>query len=110
MKKRLPTYLFFLGHLIVIDVLYNLQIINFLALHAILELVAIIVSAALFIVGWETYRYSRQGSFLIVAIGYLGVALVDTLHTLAYKGMGILPEATANLPTQLWMAARFLEA
>ena len=37
------------------------------------------------------------------------MGLVDLLHTLAYFGMGVFPGYTANLPTQLWIAARFLE-
>jgi signal transduction histidine kinase len=35
---------------------------------------------------------------------------VDLIHTLAYKGMGVFPGYGANLPTQLWIAARYLES
>jgi PAS domain S-box-containing protein len=38
------------------------------------------------------------------------VAGVDFLHTLAYKNMGVFPGAGANLPTQLWVVARYLHA
>ncbi len=42
-------------------------------------------------------------------IVYFFVASVDFLHTLAYKGMGVFPNWTANHPTQLWIAGRSLE-
>ncbi|MDE3026681.1 MAG: hybrid sensor histidine kinase/response regulator, partial [Acidobacteriota bacterium] len=42
--------------------------------------------------------------------GYLFVAVVDTMHTLAYKCMGVFPGGGADLPTQLWIAGRYLQA
>jgi len=38
------------------------------------------------------------------------VGFVDTIHTLAYKGMGVFPGYDADLPTQLWIGARYLES
>ncbi|MBC7194707.1 MAG: hypothetical protein H5U37_03535 [Caldisericia bacterium] len=35
--------------------------------------------------------------------------MVDSLHTLAYKGMGVFKSYDANLPTQLWITGRMLE-
>ncbi|GMU25013.1 MAG: hypothetical protein AMXMBFR13_50840 [Phycisphaerae bacterium] len=32
------------------------------------------------------------------------------VHTLAYAGMGVFPGHDANLPTQLWIAARFVQS
>ncbi|MFP3983586.1 MAG: MASE3 domain-containing protein, partial [Desulfurivibrionaceae bacterium] len=32
------------------------------------------------------------------------------LHLLAYKGIGVFPDSGANLPTQLWIAARYFES
>jgi len=58
----------------------------------------------------ESFPYRRNHPFLVISVGYLGVAILDTLHTLAYKGMGVFPEASANLPTQLWISGRYLEA
>ncbi len=110
MKEKFPGYLFFFIHLLVLDLLYTFGIINFLFLHAVLEGVAIVVSAALFIMGWETFHMAKNSRFLLLAVGYLGVAVLDSVHTLAYKGMGVFPEASSNLPTQLWMAARYMEA
>ena len=38
------------------------------------------------------------------------MAVIDGVHTLAYKGMGVFPGYDANLPTQLWIAARYLQS
>ncbi|MGE5249468.1 MAG: MASE3 domain-containing protein, partial [Bacteroidota bacterium] len=45
-----------------------------------------------------------------VGIAALFSALLDLLHTLAYQGMGIFPDRTANTATQLWLAARYLQS
>ncbi|GAB4364065.1 MAG: hypothetical protein Kow009_00700 [Spirochaetales bacterium] len=110
MKKKWFLYSFFLAHLVILDLLYNVRVINYLLLHSIIELVAVVVSLALFIIGWETRQIARNHRLLIISVGYLGVAILDTFHTLAYKGMGVFPEASANLPTQLWIAGRYVEA
>ncbi len=43
-------------------------------------------------------------------MGILGVSVIDFLHLLAYKGMGVFPGSTTDLATQLWVAARYLQA
>lgn len=48
--------------------------------------------------------------FLFLGVSYLFVGSLDLIHTLSYKGMGIFPNDEANLSTQLWIAARYLES
>jgi PAS domain S-box-containing protein len=36
--------------------------------------------------------------------------VMDAVHALAYKGMGIFPGDDANLPTQLWIAGRWVQS
>jgi hypothetical protein len=36
------------------------------------------------------------------------VSLIEILHTLTFKGLGVFPAGGANLPTQLWIAFRYL--
>jgi PAS domain S-box-containing protein len=45
-----------------------------------------------------------------LGIAYLFVGIVDLAHTLAYKGMNVMPGYTADQPTQLWITARWLES
>ena len=47
---------------------------------------------------------------LFLGIAFFFVAGLDLLHALAYKGTGIFLGADTDLPTQLWIAARYLES
>ena len=64
----------------------------------------------IFVFSW--YGAGRTGNrvFFLLGSGYLWVAALDTLHTLAYQGMNVLPDSGANTATQFWLAARYLEA
>jgi len=56
-------------------------------------------------------RRLLDGSYLVLlGVAYLCVGSIDILHTLAFKGMGIFPAYDTNLPTQFWIAARYMEA
>ncbi|MBC7236697.1 MAG: PAS domain-containing protein, partial [Chloroflexi bacterium] len=56
------------------------------------------------------YRSEDNGYLLLLGISSLFVGSIDLIHVLAYKGMGIFPGYDANLPTQLWIAARYLQS
>jgi signal transduction histidine kinase len=84
---------------------------NYLLFHTLAELFSIIVGALLAVGGWFAHRYSRVGFLPFLACGFGWVALIDLMHTLAFKGMGIFPDAgDADTATQLWLAARGVEA
>lgn len=83
---------------------------NFLLFHTALELYSIIVAVLIFVIAFSTRHRARNGYFLFLGIAYLFVAFLDFVHTLAYKGMQIFPGITANVPTQLWIAARYMES
>jgi signal transduction histidine kinase len=59
---------------------------------------------------WNSRRFLDNGYLLFLGLAYLFIAGLDLLHTLAYKGMGVFSGYDANLPTQLWIAARYLES
>ncbi|GAB6061741.1 MASE3 domain-containing protein [Deferrisoma palaeochoriense] len=83
---------------------------NYLLFHSLVELFSVVVGACLFLVAWHSRHRLQNGYFAVLAMAYLPVSAIDLAHTLAYKGMGVFPWATANLPTQLWIAARATEA
>ena len=83
---------------------------NFLLFHTIAELFSIIIAFAIFIVAWNSRDYLDNNYLLFIGIAYLFVGGFDLVHTLAYKGMNIFVGFDANLPTQLWIAGRYLEA
>jgi hypothetical protein len=45
-----------------------------------------------------------------MGIAYLFVGGLDFIHMLAYEGMGVFKGYGANLPTQLWIGARYIES
>ncbi|MGE5752579.1 MAG: MASE3 domain-containing protein, partial [Deltaproteobacteria bacterium] len=83
---------------------------NFLLFHGIAEIFSVSVAGTIFMVSWNTRRQLEDAYFSFLGIGLLFVALLDLLHFLAYKGMGVFPGAGANLPTQLWIANRYVFA
>jgi signal transduction histidine kinase len=83
---------------------------NYLVFHTLVELAGIAVAVAAFAIAWNVRRRMDNDFLLFVAMTYVAAASIDLLHTLAYEGMGVFPWATADLPTQLWIAARCLQA
>lgn len=83
---------------------------GYLLFHSLVEVMTIAIAFTLFILTWHTRRFLINGCLKVLGIGYGFVAGIDMLHTLSYKGMGVFPAYDANLPTQLWIAARYLQA
>ncbi|MBN2501786.1 MAG: diguanylate cyclase [Anaerolineales bacterium] len=83
---------------------------NFLLFHSLAELFSIVIAWGTFVFIWNARRFQVHDFFMVVSIAYLFIGGIDLLHTLAYKGMQIFPEGGANLPTQLWIAARYLQS
>lgn len=91
-------------------VFYFLSRYNYLLFHGIVVIASVAVAVTLFSIGWNTRAFTRDNTLLVLAIAYLPVAVLDFLHMLSYKGMGVFDGRGADLPTQLWIAARYLES
>jgi hypothetical protein len=99
------------GSLVILVFLFTLSQYKFLLFHGIAELFSIAVAWSLFILVWNTRRIVRNDALLFLGIAYLFIGLMDLIHTLSYDGMGIfLNFPGANYATQLWIAARGMEA
>ncbi len=94
---------------VVIFLLYSLSRWNYLLFHSIIEFLAIFTGFAMFLFAMAASSVSRNTVVQKLGWLYLGVASIDTLHTLSYKGMGVFPGYTANLPTQFWILGRLVE-
>jgi signal transduction histidine kinase/CheY-like chemotaxis protein len=90
--------------------LFPLSQYNYLLFHALVELPSVIIAATIFCIGWNAHKIVRKDSLLILAAGFLVVAALDLLHTLAFKGMGVIPAWGANEATQLWISARYVQS
>ncbi len=83
---------------------------NYLLFHSLAEVFSIVIACGIFMLAWNARDLLDNNYLLFLGVAYLFVGLMDLVHALAYKGMGVFPWADANLPTQLWIAARFLES
>ena len=89
---------------------YFVSLSNFLLFHSIIEVISIVISGGIFLIGWHSRKYMDSSFLLILGISFLFISAIDLIHTLAYSGMGIFLEFDANLPTQLWIVARYWQA
>ncbi len=90
--------------------LYLCSLYSYLLFHSLIEITTIAIGFTLFILTWNSRRFMANESFKVIGIGYAFTSVVDLLHTLAYSGMGVFPGYGSNLPTELWVAARYLQA
>ncbi len=90
--------------------IYFTSFYNYLLFHNIVEIFSILVGFTIFIFVWVNKNKIDNHFFLFIGIAFLFLSIIDTIHTFAYKGMNIFEGFDANLPTQLWIAARSLQA
>ncbi|MDO8987467.1 MAG: MASE3 domain-containing protein, partial [Coriobacteriia bacterium] len=83
---------------------------SYALIHMLMELFGIVVAAGIFMIAWNTRRTMGNGYVLVVALAGAFVAGVDVLHALTYQGMNLIPHVGNNLPTQLWLVGRYLQA
>lgn len=83
---------------------------EFVTFHTILEFVCIVACLMIFTVQFVLRSNASFGRFQLLGIPFLGIALLDLVHTLSYRGLPAL--VTENSPQKsiaFWLAARFLE-
>jgi len=90
--------------------LYWTKIYSYLLFHSIAELFSIVVACGIFMFAWNSQKISENNYLLFIGIAYLFIGVLDLGHLLTYKGMGVVKGDGANLPTQLWISARYTES
>lgn len=90
--------------------LYLSSVSGYLLFHSLAEIFAIVISAAVFTLAWNSRHFSDQYYLLFAGIALLAASALNILHALSYDGLGVFEDAGANLPTQLWLARRYLES
>jgi len=81
---------------------------NYLLFHGITETFSIVIAFTIFVIAWNVRRLLDNQYILFIGIAYLFVGVLDLIHLLSYKGMGVFPGNDANLSTQLWIVSRYL--
>lgn len=100
--------------LILIVSLINYALIrdNFLIIHTLAELFAVLVAWGIFVVAWNSRLILDNNYVLFAGVAYLFVGVLDLVHALAYEGMGVFPSVAGqtNLAAQLWISSRYTES
>jgi len=90
--------------------LYLSSLYSYLLFHSLSEIFSIVIAWSIFMIAWNSRQYLDHKYFLFLGIAYFFVGSLDLVHTLAYTGMGVFHGYDSNLPTQLWVSARFIES
>jgi len=104
------AYIEILGIVIILIPIIVISVFNFLLFHTITELFSIVIAINIFVIGWNSRNFTESTFFIRYGIASFFVACIDLLHTLAYEGMNIFVGYDANLPTQLWILARYMQS
>lgn len=81
----------------------------YLVVHTLTEVVSIVVGFSIFAVHWHgaVAGRLRQRQALFLGAIFLGVALVDTLHIMAFPGMpGVFGPSSTDRGIYFWLAGR----
>lgn len=98
-----------LGGLLLLG-LYLSSLYSYLLFHSLAEIFSIVIAFSIFVLAWNCRNIIDNNYLIFLGIAYLFIGFIDTIHTLAYAGMGVFPGYGSNLPTQLWIAARYMES
>lgn len=82
---------------------------SYVLFHTLIEFFTIAICLTAFTLVWNTRRHLEDRFLFVFGLAVGPATIVDMLHALAYKGMGVFAGG-ANLPTQLWIAFRVLHA
>jgi serine phosphatase RsbU (regulator of sigma subunit) len=97
--------------LVLLGALLATRLYSYLLFHTLAETFSIVVAGGVFMVVWNARRYIDNGYLRVLGIAYAFVAVVDVLHMLAYRGMEVFVTFDPfDLPTQLWLAGRYIQA
>lgn len=83
---------------------------SYLIFHTLAELFSIIIAMTALVVATTSMHFTRNQFVVYISIAIGWCAGLDFVHTLTYEGMPLLSNSGANLTSQLWIAARFIQA
>ncbi|WP_251972893.1 putative bifunctional diguanylate cyclase/phosphodiesterase [Sphaerotilus microaerophilus] len=81
------------------------------ALHTVMETMAIVVALLVFAVCWHAHDTPRASGLTVLGAGFLAVGLLDLAHMLSYKGMpDFVTPASPEKAIDFWLMARYASA
>jgi len=93
--------------MVALPVLYFISRHNYNLFHALVDGLSIVIAVSVFMIVWNTRRFLDNDYLLYVGISFLFFALLDSIHVLGNKNMGVFP-AYGNLGPALYIASRYV--
>jgi PAS domain S-box-containing protein len=90
-----------------LPVLYYISRQNYNLFHSLADGVSIVIAVSVFMIIWNTRRFLDNDYLLYFGISFLFFALLDLIHVLGNKDMGVFP-AYGNLGPALYIASRYV--
>ena len=109
-NKILKIFLFTIIAILILVLLYFISQYNYILFHFIAEISSIVIGVCIFLIAINTIQTTNTVFMIFMGTSFLTSSAIDFLHTLAYKGVNIFSGFDTNLPTQLWVSARFIQA
>ncbi len=91
-------------------VLLLIVIYQFMLFHVVVELFSVFVAFSIFMLVFYSKDRIENNYLIFLGAAFLFIGGFDFVHTLFYKGMEIFAYSKSNLPTQLWIISRYIEA
>ncbi len=89
---------------------YLMSLFNDLLFNILAATSYITIAFIIFVIVWNSRELLKNHYLLFLSMALLFVGMIDFIHALAYKGMGVFQESDINLPMQLWTVGRYIES
>lgn len=84
---------------------------DYLVFHNTVEFFSVMVSLSIFGAAWFSHEQSGDRHTLFLGVAFLGIGLMDFMHTMGYPGMpSFITPNSPNKSTQFWIAVRLFGA
>ena len=93
--------------ILALPVFYAISRYDYLLFHSLADGVSIVVAACAFVIIWNERHLIDNDYFLYVGITFFFWAVLDFMHLLGNKNMGIFP-AYGNLGPTFYIASRYI--
>ncbi|OGV52999.1 MAG: hypothetical protein A2X45_17975 [Lentisphaerae bacterium GWF2_50_93] len=87
--------------------LYLVSRANYPLFHSIADMLTVFIAGSVFLVVWNGRRHLDNNYYLLISIAFLAFALLDFMHLVGNKGMGIFPQY-GNLGPTFYIASRYV--
>ncbi|HFB64893.1 MAG TPA: EAL domain-containing protein [Aeromonadales bacterium] len=81
-----------------------------LLFHTLSELFSVVVGIMMFVIVWNTKRFTQNYFLIYLGSGYFWIAILDTFHLLTLKGLPFFDVPDVEITLHFWIYTRLFEA